>query len=94
MRPVRDGRFFLFAAAFPRTNDPFAFLLPDPDVVQVAASQVPLDVESGRAEGPANLMLRPIQTVDPPRLVTLPLLLSEEQRGPQSWTGAYARLRR
>jgi AraC family transcriptional regulator len=80
---TRPGRSYIFAASFPWSNDPVTYLLPDAAAVRVATSPVPIDLDADRPHLSVNLVLRPLRTIDPPLLATLPLLLAErcELRG-------------
>jgi AraC-like DNA-binding protein len=73
---VPDGRYHLFAAAFPKSHDPLSYLLPESGTVWVGAGAGPLTVRGGKARG-QNVALRPLQTTDPPLLVSLPYLLMD-----------------
>lgn len=73
---VPDGRYHLFAAAFPKSHEPLSYLLPEDGAVLVGAGARPLTVRGGEAQG-QNVELRPIQTTDPPLLVSLPYLLMD-----------------
>lgn len=73
------GKHFLFAAAFP---DGTGFL----DKIVCAAAlrgarlEGPLRVRQGRTSQAGQILLRPPETVDPPILLTFPLLLSEHRQ--------------
>jgi AraC-like DNA-binding protein len=81
-----DGRYYAFAVSLPRSTDDASMLMPDMTTVQVAASADPIDVEGGRAQGRADLTLRSSRLIDPPLLVTLPLLLAEAEAASSSRT--------
>lgn len=71
------GQFYVFAAAFPRTQDPLTFLLPEAASLLVGVGK---RVVNARKEEPGNsidVMLRPLQITDPPILIALPFLLVE-----------------
>lgn len=72
---VPDGTYHLLAAALPKSTDLLAYLLPEPKSLFVGIGNSPLVVKSGKARGPANIRLRPMQLTDPPLLVSLPVLL-------------------
>lgn len=73
---VSDGRYHLLAAAFPKSGDQLSYLLPENGAVWVGAGARPLTVRGGKARA-QNITLRPIQTTDPPVLVSLPFLLMD-----------------
>ncbi|MFY9622471.1 MAG: AraC family transcriptional regulator [Pyrinomonadaceae bacterium] len=74
--PVTDGKHFLFAAAFPQTNNPLAFLVPNSSSLLVAAGSRPVTVHAGRSATSVEMRLRPMQSTDPPILISLPFLLA------------------
>ncbi|HEY0603762.1 MAG TPA: AraC family transcriptional regulator [Herpetosiphonaceae bacterium] len=80
MPPVPDGSYWLLAAAFPQSDDPLTYLLPDDDQIYVGINQAPIVIRSGRVEGETDLILRPLQLTDPPILSALPILLSERMQ--------------
>jgi AraC-like DNA-binding protein len=71
---VPDGRFYLFAAAFGKSDDSKAFL--DFESALRAGGQR-ISVRGGVAKGSTELSLRPPEPSDPPMLLTLPLLAKE-----------------
>jgi AraC family transcriptional regulator len=75
--PVPDGRYYAFAAAFPKSREPLVYLLPNSETLLVGVSQVPIIVRNGLARGNVNLALRPVQITDPPILIALPSLLED-----------------
>jgi AraC-like DNA-binding protein len=74
---VPDGSYHVFAAAFPLSNDPLTYLLPESKTLLVGTGESPLVVENGQSNVEANVMLRPMQLTDPPILIALPSLLIE-----------------
>lgn len=78
--PVPDGSYWLLAAAFPRSDEPITYLLPDDDQVYVGINQAPIVIREGRVQGETNLALRRLQLTDPPILSALPILLSERMQ--------------
>jgi AraC family transcriptional regulator len=74
---VPNGTYHLFAAAFPQSEDPLVYLLPDWTNVYVGASHDQLHVSEGTVNGDADLALRKLRLTDPPILVALPLLMAE-----------------
>jgi AraC family transcriptional regulator len=77
--PVRDGHYYLFAAAFDRAQDPMTYLLPDSTGLYIGSSREPLRVHHGRVDRHVNISLRPMRLIDPPILVALPFLFAEHQ---------------
>ena len=76
MGPVPDGVYHVFAAgvaAAPATSSAQALL--QEDAPRAAAG--PVEVRGGEARLPVELVLRPRDPVDPPILVSLPVLLAE-----------------
>lgn len=85
-----EGTYHVFAAAFARPRKPLDFLLCGDSLLGVASAG-PLSVEGTRVEGDARLLLRAPDLLDPPFLVTLPMLIDErlhEQLGPDEALGA------
>ena len=73
---VPDGRYYLFAAAFPSFKEPLSYLLPGGSAVLVGAGLSPLVMRNGKARGTTDITLRPMRLIDPPLLVSLPFLLT------------------
>jgi AraC family transcriptional regulator len=72
-----DGRYFLFAVGLSwPAADPVDYLLCNRSVCGVASAG-PVLVRGGRARGEATLELRPPELLDPPLLLTLPLLIRQ-----------------
>jgi AraC-like DNA-binding protein len=76
---VPDGTWHLFAAGvpIPAGGGPAAGLIPD-DALRGSGGAV--EVGGGRAAAPAEVALRPRSDLDPPLLVSLPVLLAERLR--------------
>lgn len=74
--PVADGTWHVFAAGLPLSPGaaPGGDLLHE-DVLRGAAG--PLRVRGGEVQGEVEIVLRPRLSIDPPILVSLPILLSE-----------------
>jgi AraC-like DNA-binding protein len=75
--PVPDGRYYAFAAAFPKSGEPLSFLLLDAQTLLVGAGRGPVVVRNGQARGFVDVPLRPVQLTDPPILIALPSLLAD-----------------
>jgi AraC-like DNA-binding protein len=73
---VPDGIYHIFAAAFPRSECPLSYLLPDIDSLHVGVATKPLRIRAHQNSGDADVSLRPVHLTDPPILVTLPFLLA------------------
>lgn len=73
---VPDGRFFVFGAGYRWTSDPGRLLLAD-GMLRSSRHSRPVVVRGGRASARIEVALRPPDPLDPPMLVTLPLLLEE-----------------
>lgn len=82
--PLRDGKYFLFAAAFPQTEDLLAYLLPEPSTLFVGSGELPAIVRNGEPNTTFDLRLRETRTTDPPILISLPFLLAKRLEGIQS----------
>jgi AraC family transcriptional regulator len=87
---VPDGRYHVFAVAFPKSNDPLGYLMPDDTSLKVGMSQSLLRVRGSKVEDPRSeayrayrvegcphITLRPVRITDPPILSAVPLLLME-----------------
>lgn len=77
---VPDGIYYIFAAAFPRSECPLSYLLPDAGSLHVGTAHEPLEVCSHWPDVCADVALRRVHLTDPPILVTLPFLLFEHTR--------------
>jgi AraC-like DNA-binding protein len=82
--PVRDGRYNVFAAGFPKSDRPQAYLLPDAASLLVGVGQHAANLRDGRSDDSVNVMLRPLRITDPPILIALPFLLVEVLRNAES----------
>ena len=75
--PVKDGRYHVFAAAFPKVNMLQTYLLPDASSLLVGVGAKPAIVQENQAGDCVNVRLRPLRITDPPILIALPFLLNE-----------------
>jgi AraC-like DNA-binding protein len=76
-----DGRYHVLVAAFPKSDNPLSFLLPDYATLKVGAGQRPLTICHGHADGHPEIRLRPASVTDPPILSPLSLLVRLEGGG-------------
>lgn len=76
LHPVPDGRYYLMAAALPRSEEPAKLLLPG-DALRVGRARAPLTVRGGRTAEASDVAMRPVRDTDPPILIALPALLLE-----------------
>lgn len=74
---VPDGRYHVFAVAFPKSDDLLGYLMPDDTSLKVGMSQSPLRVRGSKVDGCPHITLRPVRMTDPPILSAVPLLLME-----------------
>ncbi len=74
---IPDGAYHLLAAALPPADDTLGYLLPDSARLFVGTASGPILVRKGRADAPAEVILRPMQLTDPPLLISLPFLLAD-----------------
>jgi len=77
-----DGLFYIFAAAFPPSQDPSTYLLPDSTQMRVGATQSPLLIRDGKITGQyigGDIVLRRPQVTNPPILIALPFLMIKHQ---------------
>lgn len=74
---VADGRYNVFAAAFPKTGQPQSYLMPDPASLMVGVGSCAAEVLGGQFEESIDIRLRALQVTDPPILIALPFLLVE-----------------
>jgi AraC-like DNA-binding protein len=74
--PVADGTYHVFAAgvALPLRGGPGGGLLEE---AELRGSASPVEVRGGEAQGGVEIVLRPRADIDPPILVSLPVLLAE-----------------
>lgn len=70
---VPDGRFYLFGAGLAWSREPKQYFLYDS---ALRAGGQPIWIRNGAGKGSCRLPLRPPAPLDPPILVTLPLLLA------------------
>jgi len=87
---VADGVYHLFAAGVPAQAAAAGAGALLHDQVLRGAAAAPLAVRGGRAEGSAEVVLRPRDPVDPPILVSLPVLLTERLSAPGDGAAASA----
>ena len=69
---IPDGRYYLMVAAFPLSDNPQTYLLPDASLL--VGSYGPVIIWQGSAQAPVDLLLRPLSPIDPPILSALPFL--------------------
>jgi AraC family transcriptional regulator len=69
---IPPGQYYLMAAAFPLSNDPRTYLLPDASLL--VGSYGPLSICQDVASMPVDLLLRAPSPADPPILSALPYL--------------------
>jgi AraC family transcriptional regulator len=74
-----DGRYYVLVAAFPKSDNPLSFLLPDYTSLKVGAGQRPLTICRGYADGHPEIQLRGVSVTDPPILSPLSLLVRLER---------------
>jgi hypothetical protein len=77
---VPDGRYYVFAAAFPRSDHPLSYLMPDYTTLRVGAAHGPLTVQRGCVDGQPDILLRSVNVTDPPILSPLSLFVRLEQK--------------
>jgi AraC family transcriptional regulator len=75
---VPDGCYYLLSAAFPVSQDPRVYLLPN-ETLKVGGYG-PLLVQNGVASEPVEIELRPHCLTDPPILAALPFLSASSQQ--------------
>lgn len=73
---VPNGLYWLFAAAFPWSDDPLLYLLPRREAFYVGSGDGPIQVQGLRIAGSTRLVLRKLRPTDPPILSALPILLN------------------
>ncbi len=76
IRAPEEGRFFLFAAGLAKLEKPLDYLMCGGSIRGVASAG-PLLSKNNQVSGSADLTLRAPDILDPPLLVTLPLLIDE-----------------
>jgi AraC-like DNA-binding protein len=80
IRAAPEGRYYVLAAAFPKSDNPLSFLLPDYASLKVGAAPRPLTVCRGHGDGHPEIRLRAAGVTDPPILSPLSLLVRLEGR--------------
>ena len=78
--PLADGRYYLFAAAFPYTPNLLTYMLPEPNSLFVGSGGQPATVRNGKSDRVFEVRLRELCTTDPPILISLPFLLAGRSR--------------
>lgn len=78
---LSDGTYHAFAAAFPWSRDPLAYLLPRHSDVYVGTARSPIVVTEGTVQGRGDIKLRSLLPTDPPMLVALPVLIAQHSQG-------------
>jgi AraC family transcriptional regulator len=73
--PVADGRYNVFAAAFPKGGQPQSYLIPDFASLLVGLGSRAANVRDGRADETVDITLRSLKITNPPILIALPFLL-------------------
>lgn len=71
---LRDGTYYVMAAAMPPLANPLAYLVCD---AQLRGRAGPVLVRDQRATGATDIVLRAPEVTDPPILVALPVLLQQ-----------------
>lgn len=71
-----DGRFFVFAAGLAHIEKPLDYLMCGGSIRGVGQAG-PLEIRGEEVRGETDFTLRPPNLLDPPLLVTLPLLIDE-----------------
>jgi AraC-like DNA-binding protein len=69
---IPPGRYYLMVAAFPLSDNPQTYLLPDASLL--VGSYGPLTICQNAIPQPVNLLLRSLRPTDPPILSALPYL--------------------
>jgi AraC family transcriptional regulator len=69
---IPPGRYYLMVAAFPLSNNPQTYLLPDATLM--VGSSGPLTICQNAIPEPVDLLLRPLRSTDPPILSALPYI--------------------
>lgn len=73
---VPDGRYYVRAAALPRSGDLRDYLVTAGPRIRVGVGDAPLVVRGGWATGRGDVTLRPAELTDPPVLISLLYLLA------------------
>jgi AraC-like DNA-binding protein len=79
---VARGSHFVFSAAFPWSDEPLAYLLPDESRHYVGTAAADIGAGTPQASARAEVELRPLRITDPPIVVALPLLLLKHYPAP------------
>ncbi|MDJ0795852.1 MAG: helix-turn-helix transcriptional regulator [Calothrix sp. MO_167.B12] len=74
MTHIPDGRYYLFVAALPWSDNSSTSLLQEP---VLRGSVGPVEIYNGQACGSVDVMLQPKELTDPPILTALPFLLTQ-----------------
>lgn len=72
---IRDGTYYVLAAAFRHLKRPIDYLLPNAENLFVGSGHVPVIVHSAKVDHNVDIPLRPLQICDPPIVVALPVLI-------------------
>ena len=75
LNSLPDGKYYLMSVGLNWSLDARDYLLYD-KALRGGASGIPVEIEEGRPRGSMSVNLRPPEAVDPPILMTLPLLLT------------------
>lgn len=75
LRSIPDGDYYLFAAGLPLSGDPIDSFRND---LLLRGGGGPITVKAGTITGKTDLILRPPEPMDPPMLVTFPLLIRQK----------------
>jgi AraC family transcriptional regulator len=74
--PIPEGRYYLFGAACAWSEDPLAYWLSS-NWLRGDTNQSPVLVQKGQSNYQRDVILRPPTLIDPPFLISLPLMLAE-----------------
>lgn len=77
LKSLPDGKYFLMSVGLNWSLDARDYLLYD-SALRGGVSGIPVEIENGTARGNTHITLRPPEMVDPPILMTLPLLLNDK----------------
>jgi AraC family transcriptional regulator len=75
--PLPDGHYYVLVAALPWSQNPLDYLLPSKGLL-VGRGREPLLVHHGQVTGDGDVVLRPMIATDPPLLVALFALLTDQ----------------
>lgn len=76
MQRLPDGLYYLLSVGLLETDDPRDLLLCEPSL-RGGSTTHPVLIVNGKAQGPADVALRPARVTDPPILLTLPWLMAQ-----------------